>query len=76
MNIEKLPGGGLKIELTMDEADNIASDFIRHAEDLPSAALDLSSLLREAQYAVRDHFRQPPNPWEPAEQVPPPVGKT
>lgn len=76
MKVEKHPAGGLKIEFDMAEADAIADDFIRHAEALPSAALNLSSLLREAQYAARDHFRQPPNPWEPAETVPPAVGKT
>lgn len=76
MKVEKTAAGGLRIEFDMAEADAVATDFIRHAEALPSAALNLSSLLREARYAARDHFRQPPNPWEPADTVPPPVGKT
>ena len=76
MKVEKNGDGALTLELSSAEADQLAGDLIQHAEHLPSAALDLASLLREAKYGARDNFRQPPNPWEPAESVPPAVGKS
>lgn len=76
MKVEKSGDGVITLELSSAEADQLAGDFIQHAEHLPSAALDLASLLREAKYGARDNFRQPPNPWEPADNVPPAVGES
>lgn len=75
MKVEKDGAGVITLELSSAEADQLAGDLIQHAEDLPSAALDLASFLREAKFGARDNFRQPPNPWEPAANVPPAVGK-
>lgn len=75
MKVEKNDQGIITLEFSSAEADKLAADLIEHAEDLPGAALDLASFLREAKYAARDNFRQPPNPWDPAESVPPAIGR-
>lgn len=64
MNVERTANGQIVIEYSLDEAKPLVAAITEHAEDLPTAALDLASLLRQAQYEARNHFRQPPRPWE------------
>lgn len=76
MKVERNNNGIVTLEFSSAEADKLAGDLIEHAEGLSSAALDLASFLRQAKYAARDNFRQPPNPWGPAENVPPAINKS
>jgi hypothetical protein len=73
MKVERHADGRVSIEVPLDRGNRLASAIIKQAEDLPSAALDLANLLREANYAAHNDFRQPPDPWDPADEVPPSV---
>jgi hypothetical protein len=50
----------VRLEVPLGEGRELASAIIHQAEDMPSVALDLAYLLREADYAARDPFRLPP----------------
>lgn len=65
MHVTRTDNGDFIVELALDEGNRLASAIVQHAEELPSAALDLASLLRQARYRANDDFRQPPDPWEP-----------
>ncbi len=65
MHVERLPDGRLRLSFEIDEGDRLAEAVIKHAEEASSAALALSSILREARYEARNDFRQPRNAWAP-----------
>ncbi len=54
------PQEHIRLEVPLKEGRELASAIIRDAEDMPSVALELAYLLREADYAARDTFRLPP----------------
>lgn len=60
MKAHGLPQERIRLEVPLREGRELASAIIRQAEDMPSAALDLAYLLREAEYAAKDPFRPPP----------------
>lgn len=70
MRIEKDMNGGFRLHVAPDEAKKLAAAIIQHAEDMPTVALDLQSLLKQALYALRDDFRQPPGAFEGPMRVP------
>jgi hypothetical protein len=64
VNVEKLPDGSLRVEFDLKQGNELAAAVIRHAEDMPSALLELSSLLRAAWYEARNTFEQPPHAFD------------
>lgn len=70
MNIKKLGDGRVVIELQKQELSPIARPVIEHAEDMHSVVLDFADLLRNAEYAMSDNFRQPPHAWDAGAQHP------
>lgn len=60
MKAQGLPQARIRLEVPLKEGRELASAIIRQVEDMPSVALDLAHLLREADYAARDPFRLPP----------------
>lgn len=73
MNVERPDPDHVLLELELSEGDRLANSVLKHAEEMPSAALDLANLLRQVNYEAADHFRQPPNPWDPGQTPPPSV---
>lgn len=73
MRVANREEGRVAIELRLDEGNRLASAIIKHAEDMPSSALDLANLVRAAAYAAQNDFTQPPDPWEPGSSAPPSV---
>lgn len=61
MHAEKLPQGRVRLEVPLKQGRELASTIIHQAEEMPSVALNLAYLLREADYAARDRFRLPPD---------------
>ena len=53
--------GRVAIRLPLEAANKLATVIIKHAEDMPSAALDLANLVRGANYAAHDSFALPPD---------------
>ncbi|HKJ72179.1 MAG TPA: hypothetical protein VKA55_10540 [Gammaproteobacteria bacterium] len=47
-----------------DEIEDLADPIIGKAKDMSRTLLDLGYLLREAQYSMRDNFRQPPHAFD------------
>ncbi len=70
MKTEKLNDGRILMEFSIKEGDKLAEAIIKHATHMPNAALELSSLLREAKYQAGNTFRQPPRAWEPGARSP------
>lgn len=64
MKAEKLTDGDIFIEFDLKAGSRLADMIIKHATRMPSAALDLSSILRKAKYETSSTFRQPPGAWE------------
>lgn len=61
----------LRLTFDLAEAEALAEAIIHHNSDnMPSALLELASLLRQANYEAHDDFRQPPHAWEPGRQHP------
>lgn len=60
MKAHGIPQEPIRLEVPLKEGRELASAIISQAEDMPSAALDLAYLLREAEYAARHSFRLPP----------------
>ena len=73
MHVQKLADGSVIIEFGLQEGNKLAGAIIKNAEDMSSTALELSSILRQAHYQAKNHFRQPPNPWAPSKNLPPSV---
>lgn len=66
MKVQHREDGKLFLELTLDQGNELAEAIVQHNDDnLPSALLDLASLLHKAHYQAHDEFRQPPHAWEP-----------
>ena len=61
MKVEGMPQERVRLEVPLKEGRTLASAIIRQAEEMPSAALELAYLLREADYAARYPFRLPPD---------------
>lgn len=57
MRLEKRSHEQVQLTLDTDEARRLATAIIKHAEEMPSVALDLQSLLREADYETHHPFR-------------------
>ncbi len=64
MNVKNLQDGRIVIEIEKSELGRIAGPVIKHAEDMHSVVLDFADILRSAEYAMRDKFRQPPHAWD------------
>lgn len=64
MKVEKREDGSLRVELDLKQGNELASAVIRNAEDMPSALLELSSLLRAAWYEAKNTFEQPPHAFD------------
>ena len=47
-----------------DELEDLADPVIGKAKDMSRTLLDLGYLLRQAQYSMRDNFRQPPHAFD------------
>lgn len=69
MKVERLANGVVRLEIELAAGNELAAAVIRHAEDMPSALLELSSLLRAAWYEARNTFEQPPHAFD--ERAPP-----
>ncbi|MEF8792936.1 hypothetical protein [Thiohalorhabdus sp.] len=52
--------GDYILTFTKDEIEDVADPIIGKAAKMSRTLLDLGYLLREAQYSMRDNFRQPP----------------
>lgn len=70
MNVTQQDNGDVLIEISLDEGNRLATSIMKHAEELPSPALDLASLVRQARYAARDSFHQPPHAWDQGQKNP------
>ena len=70
MKAEKLSDGGIFIEFDLKTGNRLADAVIKHATHMPTAALDLSSILRKAKYEIGSTFRQPPGAWKPGARNP------
>lgn len=60
MKAHGMPQERIRLEVPLKEGRELANAVIREAEDMPSVALELAYLLREADYAAHDPFRLPP----------------
>lgn len=56
-----MPQERVRLEVPLKEGRELANAILREVEEMPSVALDLAYLLREADYAARDPFRLPPD---------------
>ena len=65
--------GQVSLRLPLDAATRLATAILKHADAMPSAALDLANLVRAANYAAHNDFAQPPGAWDPGAQAPPSV---
>ncbi|MDE2089944.1 MAG: hypothetical protein KGJ12_07980 [Gammaproteobacteria bacterium] len=70
MKADQLTDGSIFIEFDLKAGNRLADAVIKHATHMPSAALDLSSILRKAKYETGSTFRQPPGAWEPGARNP------
>ena len=74
MKVSKLEDGKLLLEFTLEEGRKIDRQISEHtADDMPSAALSLASVLRAAWYGGHDDFRQPPHAWDADSPKPPSI---
>lgn len=64
MKAEKLDNEQILMEFNIKEGDKLAEAIIKHAQHMPNAALELSSILRKAKYDASNTFRQPPKAWD------------
>lgn len=59
-------GETVLIECDLKQGNDLADAIVQHNDDnMPSALLELASLLHKAHYRAHDEFRQPPHAWEP-----------
>lgn len=65
MEVATADGGSVVIALGLEEGNALASAIIEHAEAMPTAALDLANIVREAVYAAHNDFAQPPEALDP-----------
>lgn len=66
MKVEHREDGKVFLELEIERGNELAEAIVQHNDDnLPSALLELASLLHKAHYEAQDNFRQPPHAWEP-----------
>ncbi len=56
--------GDYLITFEKDEVEDLADPIIGKASQMSRTLLDLGYLLRQAQYARRDRFRQPPHAFD------------
>lgn len=64
MKVERRADGSVWLEIELAVGNELASAVIRNAADMPSALLELSSLLREAWYEAKNTFEQPPHAFD------------
>lgn len=66
MHVRTDKDGKVLVEFDLDTGNKLAEAIVQHNEDnMPSALLELASLLHKANYQAHDEFRQPPHAWEP-----------
>lgn len=66
MKAHPLENGTILIEFDIEAGHKLADAIAQHnADNMPSALIELASLLHKASYAAHDEFRQPPHAWEP-----------
>jgi len=66
MNVQTDKDGRVLVEFELKPGNELAEAIVQNNEDnMPSALLELASLLHKANYQAHDEFRQPPNAWEP-----------
>lgn len=71
MKAENLNPHTLRLTFDIAQGKALAEAIIQHnADNMPSALLELASLLRQADYEAHDAFRQPDHPWDPGRQHP------
>ncbi|MFB6260172.1 MAG: hypothetical protein ABEJ96_02880 [Thiohalorhabdaceae bacterium] len=56
--------GDYILTFTKDEIEDVADPIIGKASKMSRNLLDMGYLLREAQYSMRDNFRQPPHAFD------------
>jgi hypothetical protein len=56
--------GDYILTLDKDEIEDLADPVIGKAGQMSRTLLDMGYLLRQAQYAMRDNFRQPPHAFD------------
>ena len=56
--------GDFILTLDKDEVEDLADPVMGKAAKMSRSILDLGYLLREAKYAMRDNFRQPPHAFD------------
>ncbi|MFW5452545.1 hypothetical protein [Thioalkalivibrio sulfidiphilus] len=59
MKVERIDDGHVRMTFEVEEGNRLARLINAHARDMPNGCLELSSLLEEAWYGARNHFRQP-----------------
>ncbi|MGH8671107.1 MAG: hypothetical protein ACREUA_03580 [Burkholderiales bacterium] len=70
MELIREPNEEFTLVLTQKELKTLTKRIILHAEDAPTAMLNLAYFLNEARYRAADGFRQPPGAWEPGAKHP------
>jgi len=60
--------GDFILTFDKDEIEDLADPIIGKAAKMSRTLLDMGYLLRQAQYSMRDNFRQPPHAFD--EQAP------
>lgn len=58
-------GSKVRINLSINEADDLSRSLIKYASELSSPALNFSGILKYVLYGINNKFRQPPHAWEP-----------
>ena len=56
--------GDFILTFDKDEIEDLADPIIGKAKNMSRTLLDMGYLLREAQYSMRDNFRQPPHAFD------------
>lgn len=56
--------GDFILTFDKDEIEDLADPIIGKAKNMSRTLLDLGYVLREAQFAMRDDFRQPPHAFD------------
>ena len=64
MKVERSESGHVMIEMDVEDGEKLARLIRQHADETTNGALELASLLSEAQYNANNDFRQPPHAFD------------
>lgn len=69
MDVTRTESGEVLIRLDIEQGSQLARLIRKHAQSTTSACLELASVLSEARYTAKNHFKQPPHAFD--EKAPP-----